>query len=132
WRAAPGPGASAGRSSRSGPAAIDAARGAPAGVPCFPLVLAFPFRLPLVPVLLAARQGDLHLDAPPLEVNPQRDERRPSRPGAAGQLEDFVPVHQQLAGAQRVVVGVAAVRVRGDMDVVQEDLAAVDAGEAVL
>src|SRR5262249_46207330 len=62
---------------------------------------------------------------------PARDERHPLLDGLANQLADLVAVQEQLAAAQRLVVGVAAVAVGADVDVVEEDLAVLDAREAV-
>src|SRR5437868_8250927 len=77
-------------------------------------------RLALDVLLLAARQADGNLYAAVLEVQPRRHERHALLDGLADQLADLVPVQQQLAPAQRLVLGVAAMAVRADVDVVEK------------
>src|SRR5712692_200622 len=88
-------------------------------------------RLALVVLLLAFREADGHLHAAVLEVHADRHQRHPLLDGPANELPDFVAVQQQLAAAQRLVLGVAAMAVRADVHVVDEHFAVLDAGEAV-
>src|SRR3954453_5604426 len=96
-----------------------------------PVGLAALDRLALVVVLLAFRKAHRHLHAAVLEIEPRRDQRHPLLDGLADQLSDLVAVEQQLAAAQRLVLGIAAVAVRADVHVVQEHFAVLDAREAV-
>src|SRR5437868_4026576 len=61
-------------------------------------------RLALVVQLLAAGDADLHLGAPLLEVQPQRDERVALLGSLAGELGDLALVQEQLARPLRLVV----------------------------
>src|SRR5687767_12755102 len=80
----------------------------------------------LVVFLLALCEADRDLHAAILEVHPDGDERHPLLDGFADELQDFVAVQQQLPAAQRLVLGVAAMAVRADVDVVQVDFAVLD------
>src|SRR6185295_9584110 len=93
--------------------------------------LALLHRLALVVLLLAPGEADGHLDAAVLEVDAQRHERHPALDRLADQLANLALVQQQLAAAQRLVVGVAAVAVGADVDVVEEHLAVLDPRVAV-
>src|SRR6185295_3709098 len=93
--------------------------------------LALLHRLALVVLLLAPGEADGHLDAAVLEVDAQRHERHPALDRLADQLANLALVQQQLAAAQRLVVGVAAVAVGADVDDVEEHLAVLDPRVAV-
>src|SRR6185312_1000713 len=99
--------------------------------PCFARGFAPLDRLALVVLFLALRGRHRHLDAAVLEVETRRHERHALLDRLADQLADLVAVQQELAPAQRLVIGVAAMAVRADVDVVEEDLAVLDAREAV-
>src|SRR6266542_2919436 len=64
---------------------------------------------------LAAGQSELDLGLPVLEVQRQRHQRQPALRGGAGQLVDLLPVHQQLTGTARLMVGPCALRVLGNV-----------------
>src|SRR4051794_36878043 len=85
----------------------------------------------LVVGLLAPRGREGGLDLAVLEVQVERDEGQPALLGLADQLVDLGAVHEHLALAAGGVVGPRALRVLGDVDVLQPHLAAVDAGEPV-
>src|SRR5687768_3554302 len=87
--------------------------------------------VPLVVGLLALREREGGLDAAVLEVQVERDEREPALLDLPDQLVDLAAVHEDLALAPRGVVGPGALRVLGDVHVLQPDLAVVDRGEAV-
>src|SRR6478752_9931682 len=87
--------------------------------------------VPLVVGLLALRQREGGLDLAVLEVQVERDEREPALLDLADQLVDLGPVHEHLALAPRGVVGPGALRVLGDVDVLQPHLPVVDRGEPV-
>jgi hypothetical protein len=87
--------------------------------------------LPLVVDLLALGQPDRHLHVAVPEVEPGGDERHPALGGLADQFSNLLAVQQQLAPPCRVVVRVATMAVRVDVDVVQPDFAAFHAREAV-
>src|SRR5207245_3293274 len=53
-------------------------------------------------------------------------------PRLLSELHDLVAMQEQLAGPERIMIDVAAVRVGRDMAIVQERLTAVDPGEGVL
>src|SRR5258706_13405954 len=97
----------------------------------FALDLAPLYGLALVVVFLAFGETHGHLDAAVLEVQPDGHERHALFDGLADQLADLLAVQQQLAPAQRLVIRVAAVAVRADIDVVEIDLAVLQAREAV-
>ena len=88
--------------------------------------------LALVVEVLALRDGDLHLGVGPLEVEPRRDERQALLPRDADQALELAPVHQELAVAFGFVVVAARRLVRGDVDVVEPQLAVPDGRVAVL
>src|SRR5678815_4930255 len=98
---------------------------------CFPLGLAALDGLALVVRLLALREADRDLDAAVLQVDAHRDERHPLLDGLADQFPDLRPVQQQLPLAQGLVIAVAAIAVRADVDVVDPDFARFDARIAV-
>src|SRR4029077_16952903 len=68
-------------------------------------------RAPLVDALLAARQGDLDLDASVLEIEPQRHERQALLGHARGELVDLPAVSEQLAVARGLVIRAIPLRV---------------------
>src|SRR5471032_2722812 len=76
-------------------------------------------RLALVELLLAFREAHRHFDAAVLEVQADRHQRHAFHDGLADQLADLVAVQQQLAPAQRLMIGIAAMAVRADVDVVE-------------
>src|SRR5438094_91251 len=98
---------------------------------CFAVGLAALDRLAFVVLLLPFRQADRHLHATLLVVEPHRDERHSLLDRLADQFPDFVAVQQELPAAQRLVIGVAAMAVRADVDVVEKYLAVFQAREAV-
>ena len=69
--------------------------------------LAFHFaladRVALVVLLLAARQRQLDLGAPVLEVEAQRHQGEAAFFHFAGEARDLIAVQEQLAGAHRLV-----------------------------
>ena len=69
-------------------------------------------RLALVVFLLALGEADGHLHAAVLEVHPNGHEGHALLDRLANQLANLVPVQQQLARSQRLVVGVTAMAVR--------------------
>jgi hypothetical protein len=93
----------------------------PVGVPpgdCLPLVKGPP----------TARQGDLHLHPAILEVQRQRHERDAGVAQPPDDLVDLAAVQEQLAGTPGLVEragAVAAVRVLGDVQAVEHQLAVV-------
>src|SRR3954468_10895941 len=88
-------------------------------------------RFALVVILLAPRQADGHLYPAVLEVHADRDQRHPFFDRLANQLPDLLAMQEQLATPERLVIGVAAVRVRADVHVVEEHLPIFDPREAV-
>src|SRR4051794_18409498 len=96
-----------------------------------PVGLPFGERVPLVPGLLAARQGDLDLRAAVEEVERERYDGEPFLVDPPLDLVDLVTVEQQLALAPGGVVGPRALGVLRDVHVVQPRLAAVDVDEPV-
>src|SRR5262249_38642200 len=88
-------------------------------------------RLALVVRLLAPGEGESQLDAAVLEVHPDRHERHPALDGLPDQFPDLLAVQQQLAPPRGVVIAVAAIAVRVDVNVVDPHLAVLDAREAV-
>src|SRR4029077_4650962 len=88
-------------------------------------------RLALVELLLAFGERHGHLDAAVLEIQTGGDERHAALDRLPDQLPDFLAMEEELAAAQRLVVRVAAVAVGADVDVVEKDLAVLDAREAV-
>src|SRR4051794_14739059 len=95
------------------------------------VVLPLPQRLPLVVVLLAARDGDLDLRAPVLEVQGQRHDRQAALAGRLGEPQDLVPVQEQLALATGLVVRPRPLGVLRDVHALEPRLPVVDAGEPV-
>src|SRR3954447_22456987 len=81
--------------------------------------------LPLVVVLLAARDADLDLDPAVLEVQRERDDRQPLLARHRRDLLDLVAVQQQLAPPARLVVRPGALGVLGDVALLQPHLARV-------
>src|SRR5580698_10541748 len=84
--------------------------------------------LPLVEGPPAARQGDLHLRPAVLEVQRERHEAHASVAQLRDDLVDLAAVHEQLAGPPGLVEGagaVAAVRMLGDVQAVEHQLAVV-------
>src|ERR1700749_3027091 len=69
--------------------------------------------------LLALGQRQGRLDLAVLEVQVERDEREPALLGLAHQLVDLAAVHEHLALAPGRVVGPGALRVLGDVHVLQ-------------
>src|SRR5664280_1969053 len=74
-----------------------------------------PFRLALVPVLLAFRQGQLHLYPAVAEVQPRRNQRQSLLLRLADEFVQLILVHQQLPRAQGFMVEDVAVFVRADV-----------------
>ena len=87
------------------------------------------------PVVLFLAFRERQLDLRPAlfrKINPQRDEGEPFLLRLPDQLVDFLPMQQQLAGAQGIVIHDIAVAVRADVTMVEKDLAVIDGGVAVL
>src|SRR6516162_8249382 len=106
----------------------------PAGLhrgPRFPVGLTPLDRFALVVLLLALREAHSDLHAAILEIEAKGHERHPLLDRLANELADLLAVQQQLAPADRLVVGVAAMAVGTDVDVVEKYLAVLDAREAV-
>src|SRR3989442_11248259 len=82
--------------------------------------------LALVPELLAFGQGKFELYSAVLKIHAGGDEGEPALLRLANQLADFLPVHQQLAGAQRSVVEDVAMLVGADVAVEQPEFAVFD------
>src|SRR6266852_8751973 len=82
--------------------------------------------LALVPELLAFGQGKFELYSAVFKIHAGGDEGEPALLRPANQLADFLPVHQQLAGAQRSVVEDVAVLVGADVAVEQPEFAVFD------
>src|SRR5262245_12025251 len=82
---------------------------APAGGARLPLLVVPSRGLALVPELLASRQRELDLDAALPEIETQRHEGLAARARPLRHLEDLLPVHQELARPQGLVIRVAAV-----------------------
>src|SRR6266851_756785 len=80
----------------------------------------------LIVQLLAARQGQLALDAPLFQVNLRRYQGQALFPRLALQLLDFTAVQQQLAPPRRLVVGAIAMGVLADVSVEQPRFIVVD------
>src|SRR5690606_34254504 len=88
---------------------------------------------PLVPELFASGQSDLHLGPSfRCEVDSQRDQRKPLLLHLTDEPANLAAMEEEFARARRLVVPPIAVRVRAHVHVVQEDLAVLDAGEAIL
>src|SRR4051794_16873039 len=87
--------------------------------------------VPLVPRLLAPRQGDLDLGPAVEEVDRQGHPRDPLLGPPPLDLVDLLAVEQQLALAPGRVVGPGALGVLRDVHVVQPRLTAVDVHEPV-
>src|SRR6185436_150034 len=96
-----------------------------------PIRLAALDGLALVVRLLAFGQAERDLDVTVLEIHACRNQGHAALDGPADQLAYFLTMQQQLSLARRLVVGVAAMTVRVDMDVVHPDLTSVDTREAV-
>src|ERR1044072_8560647 len=88
--------------------------------------VAFGDLLTAVATLLAAGQGQLHLRARVLEVDPGRDQGQAPLRGLADQALDLRPVQEQLARPLRLVVLAAGRLIRGGGELAQPDLAVVD------
>src|ERR1700676_791016 len=88
-------------------------------------------RLPFVVVLLTFGEADGHFDPAFLEVHPRGHQRHTLFDRLADQLSNFVTMQQELPAAERFVIGVPPMTVGADVDVVEIDLAALDASEAV-
>src|SRR5581483_6135032 len=88
-------------------------------------------RFALVVFLFALGEADGNLHAAVLVIQPHGDQRHALFDGLANQLSDLVAVQQQLAAPQRFVIRVSAMAVGADVDVVEKDLAVLEACEAV-
>src|SRR5262249_53956876 len=93
--------------------------------------LSLPDGLALVVRLLAAGQADGELDLPALEIQAERNQGHSLLDGVPDEFPGLLAVQQQLAAPRRLMLGVAAVCILRDVDVVDEDLAALDARVAV-
>jgi hypothetical protein len=89
-------------------------------------------RLPLVVHLLALGQGDLHLDAAVLQVDPGGHQGQALFLDLAHQAADLALVQEQLPGPHRLVVEQVAVGVGVDVAAHQERLLVPDADHALL
>src|SRR5262249_25598627 len=96
-----------------------------------PVHFALPDGLALVVGLLAAGQAHGELDLPALEIEAERNQCHSLLDGLPDEFPDLLTMQQQLAAPRRLVVGVAAVCVLRDVDVVDEDLPALDTRVAV-
>src|SRR5262245_26103355 len=88
-------------------------------------------RLALVVSLLAFREPEGNLDPTVLEVHAGRHERHAALDRLADQLSNLLAVQQQLALPRRLVIGIAPMAVRLDVDVVDPHFPGVHAGIAV-
>src|SRR6478736_3982684 len=98
---------------------------------CLTVVLALAQGMPLVVLLLAGRDRDLHLGAAVLEVERQRHDGAPALAGLVRDLLELGAVQEQLALAAGGVVVPRAVEVLGDVDVLEVELVAGEHREAV-
>src|SRR5262245_53050621 len=86
----------------------------------------------LVVELASARQPDLDLGPPGLEVEPEGDEGQPPLGYLAGEPRDLPAVQEQLPVALRIVVGVGPVAVGIDVAAEQPRLTVADGGVGIL
>src|SRR6476620_6890672 len=98
---------------------------------CLTVVLALAQGMPLVVLLLAGRDRDLHLGATVLEVERQRHDGASALAGLVRDLLELGAVQEQLALAAGGVVVPRAVEVLGDVDVLEVELVAGEHREAV-
>ena len=96
------------------------------------VVIAFLQVLALVELPLAARDRQFHLRPAALEVHLQGHQGAAFLQGAAEEAVDFAFLEEQLAGPPRVVAELVGLGVGADVHVVEENLAAADAGEGVV
>ncbi len=85
----------------------------------------------LVMRLLASRQSERDFDPTILEVQPGRHQRQSAFDRLANQLPDLRAMQEELAASLGIVVDVATVAVRTDVDVVEPHLSPLDTREAV-
>jgi len=82
--------------------------------------------LALVPLLLAASQGEFDFDSAVLEVHARGDEGEPSLLRLAEKFANFLAVNEQLARAKGCVVRITTVLVWTDVAVKKPEFAVLD------
>src|SRR5699024_859045 len=95
------------------------------------LVLRLAQSLPLVPFALALGQSDLDLDPRSVEVEFERHQRPAGLLDLLRELEDLLPVEQQLPPTPGRMIRPRSLQVFGDVDVLQPRLVLEDESEAV-
>ena len=98
----------------------------------FPVHFLFLDRCTLVEVLLAARHGEFHLGPAVFEIDRQGDQRGAAFLGGCFQLFNFPAMGQELSLGGGDVIERAGLLVGVDVQVVEDQLAALDAGERVV
>src|SRR5512137_1132097 len=91
-----------------------------------------PDRLALVVELLAAGESELDLQPVPLGADGQWYDREALFRHLAGESSSLSPVQQQLAAPERIVVGVAGVVIRSDVDRDEPRLSSFEGDVAIL
>src|SRR5581483_2465847 len=86
---------------------------------------------PLVALLLAARDRQLDLHPPVLEIHPGRDDRHPLFAYRSVERVDLASVQEKLPRPRRLVVRAVPLRVDRDLEPVQPRLAVADVREGV-
>ena len=86
--------------------------------------------LPLVVFLFPFGETHRDLHSAVLEIHADRHEGHAFFDRLSHELPDFVSVEQQLATAQRFVIGVAPMAVRADVHVIEKRLAIIDLGRS--
>src|SRR4029079_10102217 len=85
----------------------------------------------LVVRLLAFGQSERNLDVTVLEINPGRHDVHGTFDRPANQLADLLAVKQEFSLARGLMIGITAVAVRVDVDVVDPHFSVVDTRKAV-
>jgi len=91
-----------------------------------------PRGLTVIVNFLALRQGDLTLDQVLLQINTGRNKREPFLLNTPRQLVKLLAMEQKPPVAEGFVIGVASCRIRADVAIDQEGLAALHVDIAVL
>src|SRR5690606_1271074 len=97
-----------------------------------PFTLAFCDIRSLVVELLSSRQSNLHLYIPVLEVELQRHDRIAFLLCRITPFLDLPTMHEQLAGPDRVVIHLIAVRVRRDVAIEHDHLSVLNGTVSIL
>jgi hypothetical protein len=98
---------------------------------CLALDLAAFDRLPLVVQLFSPRERQRHLDLPPPEVKACGNQGQPLFGRSADELSDLFAMQEHFPAPLGIVIDIATMTVRIDVDVVQPDLSRFNARKAV-